>query len=149
MIGCFIGVIVLALAHEERAPSHVIESRGGTHETKGPFDISHVLNQAKKNHDNLTFRGYLVGLACVICTAWCYSTVGVLTNYLNNIHFSVMLFHYAWSASTILIIYLCFDYLKSDSVVPRLFTYNMQLYGLTLAASLLNAFGMNLATIAW
>ena len=111
--------------------------------------MAKALSNAKENHDNLSVGGYLVGLACVFCTAWCYSTVGVLTKYLNSIHFSVMLFHYAWSASTILIIYLSIDYLFSDLVVPRLFTYNLQLYGLTLGASLLNAFGMNLCTIAW
>ena len=66
----------------------------------------------------------MIGIACVFTTAWLYSTVGVLTKYLNSIHFSVMLFHYAWSAGLILLTYLAYDHIKSDRTIPRLFTYD-------------------------
>lgn len=87
-----------------------------------------------------------------MCTAWVYSIVGVITRLAKDIHFSVLMFHYAWSASLILIIYLAFEHVKnSESIMstPRLFKYSLKHNLLMVASALLNAFGMNLATIAW
>ena len=91
----------------------------------------------------------MIGLGCVFMTALCYSTVGVVTRHLSSIHFSVMLFHLSWSSTLILGSYLAIDYLSSDLSVPRLLTYDTQMYIICLLASAINAVGMNFLTIAW
>lgn len=90
--GCFLGVVTLVLAKDDNQ----------MHESQ---EIDKALSHNLVNKD-VTLKQYQFALVCVFITAVCYSFVGVITRYLREIHFSLMMFHYGWIASLILWIYM-------------------------------------------
>jgi drug/metabolite transporter (DMT)-like permease len=96
MVGCFSGVIMLVSVKKDAV---IMEE-----ERTDDNSISH--NMINKNVSKIE---YLIGLSCILTTAFMYSFIGVITRRLREIHFSLMMFHYGWITSLILIIYLLFQ----------------------------------------
>ena len=94
ILGCFSGVVILALSKDD-------------HEVKEIDVVDKALSHNLMNKD-VTKRQYFFGLACIFTTAMTYSFVGVITRYLREIHFSLMMFHYGWTASCMLLVYMVF-----------------------------------------
>lgn len=86
----------------------------------------------------------------MMVAAWSQSAVGVCTRKLKALHFSIIMFTYAWIASLILLVFLTVDYFATQKIgtTPRIFTYSKENYLLMFGCALFNAFGMNLLTIA-
>ena len=103
---------------------------------------------SKSYNEGMSYGQYVFGLTCIFVTAWAASAVGVLTNFLKEIHFSVMMFHYGWSASATLLCYIVWEYTSSDMTEFRLFSYSLKMYVIVLLSAFFNAVGMNMATIA-
>jgi hypothetical protein len=56
-----------------------------------------------------------------------YSLVGVITRKINEVHFSLMMFHYGWFASLTLALYLLFEWILNDaSKIIRILTYSSE-----------------------
>ena len=85
MIGCFLGVVFLSLA------------KGGVFQTE-------KIEQVK-------IEGQIFGLLMIFTTSWCFSSVGVITRKLKEIHFSIMMFYYGSFATTVLTIWTILEYL--------------------------------------
>lgn len=113
------------------------------------LDLSKHLDKVRENHHKLSSEALMIGLICVLGTAICQSTVGVVTRHVNSIHFSVILFHFAWFSTFMLASYLGIEYLRSDLSEPRLFGYDYHSYIICLVACISNAIGLNFLTIAW
>ena len=85
----------------------------------------------------------------MMIAAWSQAAVGVCTRKLKQLHFSIIMFTYAWVASLILIVFLTIEYFVTQfGQIPRIFTYSRENYLLMFGCALFNAFGMNLLTIA-
>lgn len=94
----------------------------------------------------------LFGVACIFTTAWMYSLTIVFSRIMKDVHFSLLMFHYGWIASVSLIVGLVMEHVivhaSFDFANLRMFSYTNGQYSQLVILSLLNAFGMNLATIA-
>ena len=93
----------------------------------------------------------MIGLLCIFTTSWCAAIVVVLTRYLKEIHFSIMMFHYGWTASFVLMVWLIFEFIVWNNSFTngfRLFTYSLYQWLLLIVIAIFNALAMNLATIA-
>ena len=108
MIGCFVGVIILGIA--KQATSKASKTSGL---------LSKEIEKAKENSNHLTTGTYVFGVLCIFLTAWTYSTVGVITSYAKDIHFSVMMFFYATIATLIMGLYILIE-----DQFKRLMSYN-------------------------
>lgn len=85
-----------------------------------------ALEKTKLNYENLNIGWYIFGLCSIFTCSWCYSIVGVITRKINEISFSVMMFHYGWTASVILMIYLTGEHICTGAFfrTPRFMTYS-------------------------
>jgi drug/metabolite transporter (DMT)-like permease len=96
MVGCFIGVIVLTTANHNQ------------------------FNLQKGDHtDGNIYLGILFAMMC----SWGFSFVIVAMRYLKEIHYSLMLFYYSFTATSFYFVYLTYEYFSSPSsqMVPRIF----------------------------
>ena len=90
-----------------------------------------------------------MGLIAVFTASWGYAVVVVLTRKLKEVHFSLMMFYYGFFATMTLTVALIVEWLFfSDDKVPRILTYSGEQYLYVLIIAVLNAFGMNLSTLA-
>ena len=63
----------------------------------------------------------------MLLATWVYAGISVVTRFLKDIHFSVIIFHYTIFASILIFIYLTFEYLLNKPDFPdgpRILTYN-------------------------
>ena len=127
MIGCFIGVVMIALAKEEE-----MENDPQTNEIEADEDDGGYLSKSLENTRNNRYSkmDYMFGIFCITTTAIVYSWVSVLTRKLREVHFSVILFHYTSFGSLIIFVYLLFEhFFFTASVSPtfsnlRVFNYS-------------------------
>ena len=118
MVGCFVGVVVLATAPVGPEKTLLKNGTKVTHEISNTAfhgfahmnmtDAMHKLGLGNKYQSSET--GYLIGLGCMMVAAWSQSAVGVCTRKLKALHFSIIMFTYAWIASLILLVFLTIDY---------------------------------------
>ena len=118
MIGCFLGVFMLA--------------------TGNPNEEEKTSTQSYINR--------IVGLSCVFTCAWCYSFVVVLNRQMKDIHFSIILSVNGFVVGSCLLIYLIIE--NGFNLNLRIFHYSYDQYLQLLGISLVNTLGMNLNTIA-
>ena len=110
-----------------------------------------MLDIAKERSNHIPNHLYVVGMVCVLCTSWCASAVTAITRYLKDIHFSVIMFYYGLSASIILMVWLVLEYfiwLYPAGKPFRMLHYSLADWSLLTIIAILNAVGMNFATIA-
>ena len=60
----------------------------------------------------ITSLEFIIGMACILTCSITYSLVSVLTQKLKEIHFSLMMFHYGWVASSMILIYLIVEHIS-------------------------------------
>ena len=84
MIGCFVGVILLTMCKNDEAGKDVLYDQ----------------------------QKYAIGVVCIVITSWTWSLANVLTRKLKEVHVSLMMFHYGWLASSILLIYLVWEHMN-------------------------------------
>jgi len=105
MIGCFFGVAFLALSKK----GEDIES---------------------EEADESSSQNYAIGVTCIVITSVCWSLANILTRLIKNVHFSLVMFHYGWLASTILLLYLgaehCFINETPFATKMRFMTYDFE-----------------------
>ena len=79
IVGCFSGVVILSIGQK----------------------------MGDDNQENIEedsgIKNRLFGVGCIFVLSWCYSTISVINRFLKDTHFSVLLFHYGWIASVILL----------------------------------------------
>lgn len=90
MLGCFIGIIVIALAK-----SNII---GGGEET----------DEDQSKYQDKTF--FYFGLGMIFFTALMFSSVGVLTRKMKSIHFSIIQFDYGVLSVAMLLCWILIEY---------------------------------------
>lgn len=137
MLGCFSGVIVMAMAKS-----------GFFKDTDGSMDIQ-----------NFYTIEYLFGLSMIFCTSWCFSAVTVITRKIKELHFSLLMFHYGLFATILLTIVIIGEYLVTDHktyrhglpnscTTIRLFCYDATQWFLLIFVAIFNSVSMNFMTIA-
>ena len=87
MLGCFSGVIILALAK-----GNII---GGTDEEK-PSSVQ--------------TSSYLFGVSMVFTTSLAFSTITVITRKIKAVHFSLMMFHYGLFTTIFCLVWLTTEF---------------------------------------
>ena len=134
ILGCFSGVVVLALA------------KGGV------FD-------GANDEQDIGVGQYLFGLLMIYLTNLGFSGITVMTRKMKDIHFSILLFYYGLIASTSVALFLTLEYLIQSSngnystvndecTSLRLFCYDLTQWSTLLVIGVLNAASMNFMTIA-
>ena len=98
MVGCFLGVIFLSLA------------KAG------------IFKQTK----NYKIEGQIFGMLMIFITSWCFSSVGVITRKLKEVHFSLMMFYYGVFATTVLTMWTIFEYIVYQHQEMRIFNYRKE-----------------------
>ena len=94
-----------------------------------------------------TSAEYSMGLLLITCCAFFYSIIIILTRKMKDVHFSLVMFHYGFLASIILIIWIVLKYVIYMSDYPngpQIFTYDAEQWKLLITMSVANAVGMNL-----
>jgi drug/metabolite transporter (DMT)-like permease len=130
MVGCFIGVVVLATSPAPKGGSF------GANVTKNhtlkPVHVAPVAHMMK-NHTNMTKEPfiktsegkYVVGIICMLTAAWTQAISGLCTRKVKELNYAVFLFAYGMFASAICFVFLFIEYcIKDWGKTPRLFTYN-------------------------
>ena len=83
MFGVFAGVVVISIAKQ--------------------FDSIENTSNSKQNITDISTGRFLVGVGSVLWCSWMFSGVSILTRKLKEIHFSLMMFHYGWFATSALL----------------------------------------------
>ena len=96
---------------------------------------------------------YTIGVVCIVITSITWSLANILTRLIKKVHFSLVMFHYGWLASSILLIYLAAEHVIKEETpfetTMRFLTYNFEQAKLLFGLSLVNALGLNLLTLAF
>ena len=92
-------------------------------------------------------------MGMMFTTAFCFSSIAVMTRKMKEIHFSLLMFHYGLFATVILGSILIIEYLGAlykGHLNPKLhlFCYNWQQWIQLIAVGILNCSSMNFMTIA-
>lgn len=91
MIGAFSGIIVLSLSSkDQKSPNNVVDTK--IVEEEGPY---------KKQEPIL-----ILGLICIGLNVLSFSSLAVLIRKLQNIHFSMINFHYGYFAVILCLLFL-------------------------------------------
>ena len=99
MVGCFLGVVFLTMCKNEEPNKDILYDQ----------------------------KKYAIGVMCIVITSWTWSLANVLTRKLKEVHVSLMMFHYGWLASSILLIYLVWEHLDLEdpfNQTMRFLTYD-------------------------
>jgi drug/metabolite transporter (DMT)-like permease len=94
----------------------------------------------------------MMGLAAVITTSFATSITIVTTRYLEKIHFTLIMFHYALIASCVFFIYMLIEYISQPSSFPdgfRLFTYDIEQWKLLALMAVFNTIEINFGCFAY
>lgn len=93
MMGCFSGVIILALA------------KGGFFKPGGE-NIETV--------ENIMHNDFVFGLSAMVFTTWLFSAVTVITRKMRELHFSLLMWHYGFFATLCLLVWVIGEYMIMD-----------------------------------
>ena len=106
----------------------------------------------------VSFFHYMLGVFSIFMAAWAFSFVGVITRKVREVHFSLMMFHYGWFSTLILLTWIVIEFcffknpdktLNDSSKTPRILNYNFDQYILLISLSIVNVLSMNLNTLAF
>ena len=103
MIGCFTGITILSL-YQNR--SSQVLSEDEEHLSTSIIDNIHSTQ--------ITSFEFIIGMSCILTCSITYSLVSVLTQKLKTIHFSLMMFHYGWVASSMVFLYLILEHISTS-----------------------------------
>jgi drug/metabolite transporter (DMT)-like permease len=158
MSGCFVGVIVIATSEMPHPAKHTLTANvthvAGNMSTHGlssahAFNMTEHLKKMGFNKYMTSESAYIMGMVTMFVAAWSQAAVGVCTRKLKQLHFTIIMFTYAWIASLILLVFLTIEYFVTQfGETPRIFTYSKENYILMVSCALFNAFGMNCLTIS-
>ena len=125
MVGSFSGIVVLSL--------------------------SKIGDCIEKSDQHRFYLGLLTALVCAIS----YSLVTVLTRRMKSMHFSIVIFHYAWFSTVSLTLWVLIEYwinIDNKEIYPyetvRILSYAPTQYFLMLFIGFCNAVNINIMTIA-
>ena len=96
MVGCFSGVVALALA------------KGGV------FDFQNETSVQNENEIKISTSNYVYGMGSVLITSWMFSSITVITRKIRDLHFTLMMFHYGLFATILLWIVIILEYNLSN-----------------------------------
>ena len=133
MFGVFVGVVLISLAKHVEVPND--------------------------SHSNKISSGkFTIGVLAVLYTAWSFGGISILTHKLKDVHFSLIMFHYGWFATTSIFGFLIIEFLvtKSENYFYindckniRLLCYTPNQWFYIFIPAIFNAFSMNFETIAF
>ena len=118
-------------------------------------DVSFIAKQvemAKEESAKVTTVQYILGVVCIVGSAFCCGCVNITFAKLKDIHYSLLVFHYGWISSVVLFIWLLFEFIVWNGEFTegfRIFTYTGYQWVLLLFIAISNALAMNLLTIAF
>ena len=157
----FFGVLIIGVAKSRKTEEDTtsLPSLSGEISGTAPANfLTKQLREVKENSGKTSYLDYILGLTCILITSWIASIVVVVTRFLKDIHFSLIMFHYGWIASLTLFLWLIIEQVTNPSslfqdinIIWRLTLtqYNTEQYFILAVVATLNAVGMNLSTLAF
>ena len=136
MFGVFFGVVAISVA------------KCFDHDTA-------IETQSSKS---ISTGNFALGVASVLWCSWSFSAISIITRKLKEIHFSLMLFHYGWFATSALLGFMIFEfyftkpqnYKSVDNCQNmRFLCYSTNQLVFMLIPAIFNVFSMNFTTLAF
>jgi len=128
MVVSFVGIILIAVAKPVADPAAI----------EDPIEGEEGLSDSAKK---------LIGVGCVIITAWIYAIVTVQTRMMQGLKASIVLTYYAcFAVSSLTIVLLIETWIQGQPL--RILTTSWEQLGMMFVVSFINVLGLNFQTIA-